>query len=102
MHRQYQTVFGESVCLTEEKWNHVKHKHPEVEKYLEKIDKVLSLPDIVKLSRRDPNFHLYYKFFPEIYRGKYLLVVTNSRRKSVSTVFITDKIKVGETIWPKK
>jgi hypothetical protein len=100
--KRYRTVFGEEVVLPEEKWNHIMHKHPEVKQFFEKIEDVLFLPDVVKLSRRDPKVHLYYRFFREIYGGKYLLVVTNSARKSISTVFITDKIKVGETIWPGK
>jgi len=102
MLKRYRTVFGEEVLLTNEKWNHVAHRHPEAEKFIEKVKEVLSLPDVVKLSKRDPSVHLYYKFYNGIYDGKYLLVVTDSVRKLISTIFITDKIKVGEIIWPGK
>jgi len=67
-----------------------------------RLGEVLSLPDVVKLSRRDPGVHLYYKHYDNIYGGKYLLAVVNSRRKSIATIFVTDKIKAGETLWAKK
>ena len=98
----YKTVFGEEVNLSEEKWKHIVDGHPEVKRFAGKIKKVLTMPDLVKLSKRDPGVHLYYKFFNEIYGGKHLLVVVNGHAKTISTVFITDKIKVGETIWPGK
>jgi len=34
--------------------------------------------------------------------GKYLLVVVNGAKKSIVTVFITDKVKIGEVIWPNR
>lgn len=102
MRGKFITVFGEEVHLNREKFIHIKQKHPEVKSFIEKIPEVLKLPDLVKLSKKDAEVHLYYKFYNEIFGGKHLLVVTNSKRKTILTVFVTDKIKVGETIWQKK
>ncbi|OGC06684.1 hypothetical protein A2230_01445 [candidate division WOR-1 bacterium RIFOXYA2_FULL_36_21] len=102
MVKHYKTVFGEKIYLTDDNWRHVVERHPEVETYLSKIEEVLKLPDFVKLSRRDSSVHLYYKFYHEVYKGKYILVVVNNSKKYISTIFITDKIKLGETIWIKK
>jgi len=102
MTKNYRTIFEEKVSLTDEKWNHVTHKHPEVKKFSNRIREVLGLPDIVKISKRDSGVHLYYKFYKDIFGGKFLLVITNSEKKIIVTAFITDKIKVGEVLWQKK
>ncbi len=46
--------------------------------------KVLSKPDYVKRSTRDKTVILYYKFYDDIFDGKYLLAVT----KGSITVFV--------------
>ncbi len=102
MLRNYKSIFGERVYLSDEKWNHITHKHPEVKRYCNRFREVFDRPDIVKISKRDSKVHLYYKFYNDIFGGKYLLVITNSERKTIITAFITDKIKVGEVLWQKK
>ena len=102
MSRKILTVFGEEVSLNQEKLTHIKQRHPEVGPYLKKIPEVLNSPDLVKLSKKDKDVHLYYKYYDNVFGGKYLLVVSSNKRKEILTFFITDKIKVGETIWQKK
>lgn len=102
MIKNFKTVFGNTVYLADEKWEHIIHKHPEVKKYAGRIREVLSLPDLVKLSKRDPKVHLYYKYYNDIFNGKHFLVVTSYERESIITAFITDKIKAGALIWQKK
>ena len=96
-------IFRNAVELTEERWRHITREHPEVELYREKIQEVLSSPDYVKKSKRDAEVLLYYKFFDNIFDGKYLLVaVRKGLRSFVLTCYITDVIKKGETLWEKK
>ena len=103
MIRRFRTAFGEIVYLPDERWVHIVDKHPEIKRYITKIREVLIYPDIVKLSKKDGKSHLYYKFFPEIYSGKYLLVVVkHNREKFIVTCFVTDKIKEGEVKWQKE
>ncbi|MFH1826359.1 MAG: PBECR2 nuclease fold domain-containing protein [bacterium] len=102
MTKNYRTVFGEKVYLSDSKWDHIEKRHPEVKRFMSFFCEVLSTPDIVKISRKDKNVHLYYKYFKKILGGKYLLVVTNSGKRIIITAFVTDKIKVGEMLWPKK
>lgn len=64
---------------------------------------VLSAPDYVKKSKRDKNVLLYYKFYGDIFGGKYFLVVVMKNLRSfILTCYITDMIKKGETLWEKK
>jgi hypothetical protein len=102
MIRNFRTIFGEKAHLTDREWDHIVHRHPEIKKYGRRIHEILALPDLVKISKRDPDVHLYYRFYNDIFNGKYLLVVVNHSRRKVVTMFITDKIKVGEVLWQKK
>lgn len=66
------------------------------------IRDVLFTPDLVKISKKDRFVHLYYKFYSDIFNGKYLLIVTQSKIRRIITIYVTDKIKVGEVLWPQK
>lgn len=96
-------IFNNAIELTDERWRHITREHPEVEPYKEKIQEVLSSPDYVKKSKRDAEVLLYYKFYGDIFDGKYLLVATKKGLRSfILTCYITDIIKRGETLWEKK
>lgn len=41
------SVFGKKIRLTEERWNHVSERHPEVKNHLHKILKTIAEPDII-------------------------------------------------------
>lgn len=96
-------IFNITVELTDERLAHIIREHPEVESYKEKIREVLLSPDYVKKSKRDADVLLYYKFYGDIFDGKYLLVAAKKGLRSfVLTCYITDMIKKGETLWEKK
>ncbi|RJQ49319.1 MAG: hypothetical protein C4538_02465 [Nitrospiraceae bacterium] len=96
-------IFRDTIDLTEERWSHITREHPEVGIYKERIESVLLSPDYVKKSFRDTEVLLYYKFYDDIFNGKYFLVtVRKGLRSFILTCYITDIIKKGETIWEKK
>jgi len=96
-------IFKETIELTDERWVHIKREHPEVEPYKKRIEETLSLPDYVKKSKRDAEVLLYYKFYDDIFDGKYLLVAAKKGLRSfIVTCYITDIIKKGETLWERK
>jgi len=100
----YRDYSGIEIELTEERWNHITKEHPEIKTHYEKIGDVLSAPDQVKLSKRDENVFLYYRFYHDIQSGKYLLIVVkkDQERSFVLTGYITDAIRKGDTIWERK
>lgn len=102
MFRNYKTIFGEKVFLEDKDWAHIFHRHPEVKRYVSRIRDVLLHPNLVKISKKDPFVHLYYRFYSDIFSGKYLLIVTQSKIRRIITIYVTDKIKVGEVLWPQK
>lgn len=96
-------LFNNAIELTDERWSHITREHPEVEPYKGKVQEVLLLPDYVKKSKRDAEVLLYYKFYGDLFDGKYLLVAAKTGLHSfILTCYITDIIKKGETIWEKK
>jgi len=96
-------IFKDVYELTDERWTHIIREHPEVEQYKKRIQAVLSSPNYVKKSKRDTEVLLYYKFYDDIFDGKYLLVAARKGLRSfILTCYITDIIKKGETLWEKK
>ena len=102
MLRRFKTVFGGVYLLSDERWSHITEKHPEIKRYANKIKEVLFSPDLIKVSKKDRTVYLLYKFYREIFDGKYLLIVVHVLKKEIITAFITDKIKEGDIIWQKR
>jgi hypothetical protein len=99
----YTDIFGDSIELTDERWLHIIKEHPEVRWHKEKIQEVLATPDYVKRSSRDADVLLYYKFYSDIFKGKYMLIAAKKGLRSfILTCYITDMIKKGVTLWERK
>lgn len=100
---QWPNVFSQPVELTEERWQHIVIEHPEVIDHKEKIPIVLADPDYVKRSKRDEHVILYYRYFADIFDGKYLLVAVKKDllRSFVVTGYVTRSVMQGETLWER-
>ena len=95
---------GRRVRLTGERRQHILQHHPEMAKWIDKIDSVLAHPEWVVRSRFDPESELYYVWQPRTRVGpKYLCVVVVVRGSDafVLTAYLTDSIKKGQIVWPK-
>jgi len=69
------------------------------------IERVLQSPAEVRVSRTDTTVKLFYEFYARTRVGaKWLCVVVkySSDDAFVVTAYLTDELKVGETIWLKK
>ena len=94
--------FDNYIKLLPSRWKHITKQHPEVKPYKNKIQEVLRNPELVKRSKRDKDTFLYYRYYSNIYNGKYLLVVARTKNEPmVLTCYMTDKIKKGDLIWKK-
>lgn len=95
---------GRIIRLTDERLNHIL-EHPEMRSMGPAIEKALANPEAVFQSVSDPKAHLYYRFYYGTKVGdKYLCVVSKVTQQDafVLTAYLTDSIKKGERIWPKK
>lgn len=96
--------FGRSVRLTEERMAHI-IQHPEMVGMEKDVEKVLQLPAEVRVSRSDASVRLYYAYYAKTrVGGKWLCVVVKSPPGDafVVTAYLTDQLKVGDTVWPTK
>jgi hypothetical protein len=89
------------VRLTQERWEHILRHHADMNSKLDLIKQVLEEPDEIRSSRYNSEGRLYYRFYREIFNGKYIVVVINIREGLVRTAYVTDRIKQGGLIWRK-
>ncbi len=102
MEKEFKDRFGNIIKLNGKRWDHIVKQHPEIEPYNNRLSDVLNKPDLVKRSKRDKDTFLYYHYYKDIYKGKYILVVAETKNKSILlTCYITDRIKEGDVIWKK-
>jgi len=96
--------FGRSVRLTDERIAHIL-QHPEMAGMEIEIERILQSPAEVRVSRSDSTVQLFYEYYSRTRVGeKWLCVVVKYSPDDafVVTAYLTDQIKAGDTIWPKK
>lgn len=96
--------FGRSVRLTDERLAHIL-LHQEMTGMEAEIERAIQTPTEVRMSRSDDTVQLFYEFYAQtLVRGKWLCVVVKclSDDVFVVTAYLTDRLKSGETVWPKK
>jgi hypothetical protein len=96
--------FGHLVRLTDERLEHIL-EHAEMAGMDGEIERVLQAPTEVRLSRADDNVRLFYEFYGQTrVGGKWLCVVVKCLPDDafVITAYLTETIKAGEILWPRK
>ena len=66
-----------------------------MEGYLDNLKQVLEKPKEVRFSNYSDDVLLFYHYFAKIEGGKYIAVVVNKTEKSVTTTYLTHRIKSG-------
>jgi len=80
-------------------------QHAEMAGLAQEIERVLQSPTEVRVSRSDETVRLFYEFYAKtMVGGKWLCVVVKYAPEDafMVTAYLTDQLKAGETIWPKK
>ena len=100
---KFKDVFGREIGLSREVWDHILKTHPELKGKLDRIKETLISPEIIKLSVYASNVLLSYKYYGDLYGGKYICVAIKILDEDcfISTSYITDRIKNGEIVWKK-
>ncbi len=71
----------------------------------DELEQVLRTPSDVRVSRSDDNVRLFYEYYSRTrLGGKWLCVVVKYLPGDafVVTAYLTDMLKAGESVWPKK
>lgn len=95
---------GLAVRLTAERRAHIL-EHPEMVGMEDAIPATLLRPQRVIESLSDAEAHLYYRFYLGTRVGdKFMCVVVKIRGSDafVLTAYLTDRVKKGLVLWPKK
>ncbi len=95
---------GLVIRLTTERRNHILD-HPEMSAMETAIEETLLNPERLVQSLSDTEVRLYYRFyFRTVVGGKFLCVVVKFAQESpfLLTAYLTDRIKKGVTLWPKR
>lgn len=95
---------GRVIRLTDERLEHIL-EHPEMKEMGHAIEETLANPGRVVQSISDPEARLYYRFYIETRVGdKYICIAVKMMQEDafIITAYLTDTIKRGEVIWPKK
>lgn len=96
--------FGRLIRLTDERMAHIL-QHPEMIGMEAEIVQVLQRPAEVRLSRSDSTVQLFYEYYVKTrVGGKWLCAVVKYAADDgfVVTAYLTDQLKPGERLWPKK
>lgn len=97
--------FSKKVKLSEDSYDHIAHRHPEVSGELEKMKETLVNPQTIRKSMYDDNVWLFYRLFRKTpVSRKYLMVGVRlfNNEGIVITSYFTHKIKMGDEIWRAK
>jgi hypothetical protein len=87
---------GKKIRVTKRYWEYIVAKHESVESLEEEVKGTLINPEVVRVSKEDPDVYLYYSR----YRKYYLCVVCKhlNREGFVITAYLADKIKSGRRV----
>lgn len=101
VHIQVISKLNKNITTTRGYWDIITRvKHPTAKGKERAVEEVLKNPDYIRKSKTDGKVYLFYKK-----QKKYHLCVVVRHLNGdgfIITVYITDKIKEGEQIWPKK
>lgn len=95
---------GRAIRLTGERQAHIL-EHPEMARMLEAVAETVRSPERVIQSASDALARLYYRYYYGTAVGdKHLCVVVKvmERDAFVITAFLTDALKPGVVLWPRK
>ncbi len=102
--REFADHEGRAIRLTEERLAHIL-SHPEMAGTEARIAETLARPEQVVESLSDPEARLYYRFYVGTRVGdKQLCVIVRLLEADafVVTAYLTDKVKKGKLLWPKR
>jgi hypothetical protein len=96
---EIETPIDLRVRTTQNHWELIISKHPEVTAFIDELKDVLVNPDSIYKSKQDPRVFLFYRK-----HKKYWLCAVSKKLNGlgfVITFYITDRIKEGDLFWQK-
>jgi hypothetical protein len=97
---EIQTPLKFKVRTTEEYWQRLIIKHPDIANLETEVKQALAEPDEIRRSSRDPDILLFYLILK---KKRWVVAVARQLNGDgfLITAYQTDAIKEGESIWRK-
>ena len=101
------TYLGSDVELADERQQHILEKHPDLlPEQFDRIVETVADPDEVRCDERFPGTHLFSRWYEDVSRGKYIVVVIVSdgrpaQRHWIVTAYLTQRVRQGVTEWKR-
>ncbi len=89
---------GVEITLTQERWDHIVSRHPEVKAYYPSFSEVIKSPDVIIGSRIRKETELYHKKYDEYF----LILVVDKKKKFIVTAYLSSNVKIGDVVWKKE
>ncbi len=95
------------VELTDERWQHILDKHPDLlPEYVAQMVTTLRDPDEVRRDERFPRTHLFSRWYAEVNKGKLVVVAVVSEpapslRYWIVTAYSTRRLRQGVIEWKR-
>jgi len=95
------------VELTEERERHIAERHPDLlPEYREQMAETVAGPDEIRRSMRFGNARLFSRWYTDVKKGKYVVVVVVSElaapiRHWIITAYMTKELIEGEVEWKR-
>lgn len=96
-----------NVELTEERERHIARRHPDLlPEYRQKMTETLAQPDQIRRSTRFGNAKLFSRWYDDVKKGKYVVVVVVSQpdamqRHWIITAYLAKKLAEGDVEWKR-
>jgi hypothetical protein len=96
-----------NVELTEEREHHIAERHPDLlPGYRREMVETLAQPDEIRRSARFGNARLFSRWYTDVKKGKFVVVVVVSQpdatsRHWVITAYLTRRLAEGEVEWKR-
>jgi hypothetical protein len=96
---QFLSRLGTNIELTDERRQHILQYHRDLLPYFDRVADVLLAPDGIRRTFDDSHVLLFYRFYPDILNGKYLVVAVKVNDRSfVLTAYLARRLKTGEPV----
>jgi hypothetical protein len=98
---------GMEVELTDERERHIAEGHPDLlPEYREQLAETIADPDEVRRSDRFGRARLFSRWYDDVRRGNYIVVVVvsdlgSNKRHWIITAYLARKLLGGETEWKR-
>ena len=96
-----------NVELTKERERHIAKRHPDLlPKYRKKMIETIAQPEQIRRSKRFGNAKLFSRWYTDVRKGKYVVVVVVSEPDAMSrhwiiTAYLTRRLVEGEVEWKR-